>query len=345
MNKFNIKYREEPLVVAELSGNHNQSLSKALELVDLASEAGVDAVKLQTYTPDTMTLDLKENEFKINNPENLWSGYSLYELYHKSFTPWEWHEPIFKRCEQLGMYAFSSPFDNSSVEFLESLDVPCYKIASFENIDIPLIKKVAQTGKPLIISSGMATVAELWEAVEVASKNGCEDITILKCTTSYPARAEDSNIRTIPHMKDLFQNCNIGLSDHTLGIGVAVASVALGAKVIEKHLKLPGDREGVDSAFSLDPIEMRDLVTEVKRAWSSLGTISYGATIKEEQAKKRRRSLYISRDVVEGEEITEDNVKSIRPGLGLPPKYKSVVMGRTFKSDYKKGTPLSWDLI
>ncbi|MGG3888381.1 pseudaminic acid synthase [Metabacillus fastidiosus] len=333
-----------PFIIAEMSGNHNQSLTRALEIVEEAARAGVHAMKIQTYTAETMTLDINEGEFFINNPSSLWNGRSLYNLYKEAHTPWEWHRPIFERCKELGLIAFSSPFDESAVDFLESLNVPCYKIASYENIDLPLIKKVASMGKPLIISSGMATISELDEAIRTARENGCEQIILLKCTSSYPATPENSNIRTIEHMKDLF-HCQVGLSDHTLGIGVAVGSVALGGTVIEKHFTLSRADGGVDSAFSLEPSEMESLVKETERAWQSLGKITYGPTDIEKSSLKKRRSLYITEDMKAGDVFTKDNLRAIRPGNGLPPKYYDVLLGKQVKKNLKKGTPVSWDLV
>lgn len=269
-----------PLIIAEMSGNHNHSLERALQIVDAAASSGAHALKLQTYTADTMTLDLAEGEFLVTDPDSLWSGRSLYDLYAEAHTPWEWHQPIFERCKELGLICFSTPFDATSVDFLESLDMPAYKIASFENTDIPLIRKVAATGKPIIMSTGMASLAELDEAVTAAREAGCKDLVLLKCTSSYPANPANSNILTIPHLRDMF-DCEVGLSDHTMGVGVSVASVALGATVIEKHFTLSRADGGVDSAFSLEPREMEALVYETERAWQSLGKVSYGPTDKE----------------------------------------------------------------
>lgn len=334
----------KPFIIAEMSGNHNQSLERALEIVEAASKAGVHALKLQTYTADTMTLNIKEKEFLIKDKSSLWIGNSLYDLYQEAYTPWEWHEPIFSRCRELGMIPFSTPFDETAVDFLESLDVPIYKIASFENNDIPLIKKVASTGKPMIISTGMATIAELDETVRTAREYGCKDIILLKCTSTYPASPENTNINTIPHMKDLF-NCQVGLSDHTLGIGVAVASVALGATVIEKHFTLSRAEGGVDSAFSMEPEEMKSLVVETERAWQALGNIKYGPTKAEEGSLKFRRSIYVSKDIKAGEVLTRDNIKIIRPGYGLEPKYYDGLLGKRAKVEIKKGTPIKWSYI
>jgi len=333
-----------PFVIAEMSGNHNQSLKRALKIVEEAAKAGAHALKLQTYTADTMTLDIDDGEFFINDQKSLWKGSSLYKLYQQAYTPWEWHEPIFNRCKELGIIGLSTPFDATAVDFLESLNTPCYKIASFENIDIPLIRKVAATGKPMIISTGMATVAELDETVREAREFGCKDLVLLKCTSSYPATPENSNIQTISHMRNLF-NCEVGLSDHTLGIGAAVASVALGATVIEKHFTLSRADGGVDAAFSLEPGEMKALVVEGERAWQALGKVSYGTTENEKASLRFRRSLYIVEDMKVGETFTEKNLRAIRPGFGLPPKYFEMLLGKKVCHDVKKGTPVSWDLI
>ncbi|OPY58789.1 MAG: Pseudaminic acid synthase [Pelotomaculum sp. PtaU1.Bin035] len=333
-----------PFIVAEMSGNHNQSLDRALDIVKAASEAGAHAIKLQTYTADTITLDVDENEFYINDPNSLWKGASLHKLYQQAYTPWEWHEPIMKRCFELGLVCFSTPFDETAVDFLESLNVPCYKIASFENADLPLIRKVAATGRPLIISTGMATLAELDETVSTARKEGCKDLILLKCTSSYPATPENSNLYTIPHMRELF-DCQVGLSDHTMGIGVSVASIAFGATIIEKHFTLRRADGGVDAAFSMEPEEMKSLVEETKRAWQAMGRVTYGATAGEMNSMKFRRSLYVAQDMKAGDVFTIDNLRSIRPGYGLPPKYFDHLLGKSIKKDAKKGTPVTWDLI
>lgn len=333
-----------PFVIAEMSGNHNQSLERALKIVDAAAKTGAHALKIQTYTADTMTLDLDEGEFFISDPNSLWMGKSLYKLYQDAYTPWEWHKPIFDRCRELGIIGFSTPFDDTAVDFLETLDVPCYKIASFENTDIPLIRKVAATGKPMIISTGMATVAEVDETVRAAREVGCNDLILLKCTSTYPSTAENTNIQTIPHMRELF-NCEVGLSDHTMGTGVSVASVAIGATVIEKHFTLSRADGGVDSTFSMEPPEMAMLVVESERAWQALGQVSYGPTEKEKNSLVFRRSLYIVEDIKAGELVTRENLRSIRPGYGLPPKYLDKVLGKTVKQDVKRGTALGWELL
>jgi pseudaminic acid synthase len=333
-----------PFVIAEMSGNHNQSLERALAIVDAAAASGAHALKLQTYTADTMTIDLREREFFIADPNSLWSGISLYQLYQQAHTPWEWHAPIFQRARNLGMIPLSTPFDETAVDFLESLDVGVHKIASFENTDLPLIRKVASTGKPMIISTGMASVAELDEAVRAAREAGSRDLVLLKCTSTYPATPDNTNIRTIPHLRELF-GCEVGLSDHTMGCGVAVAAVALGATVIEKHFTLSRADGGVDSAFSMEPAEFHTLVTESERAWKSLGHVAYGATAAEQKSLAYRRSLYVVKDVAAGERLTSENVRAIRPGLGLPPKWLDKVLGRIARQALPRGTALDWDKL
>ena len=333
-----------PFIIAEMSGNHNQSLQRALEIVEIAAATGAHALKLQTYTADTMTLDIKNDEFFISDEKNLWKGQSLYDLYKQAYTPWEWHEPIKKRANELGMICFSTPFDNTALEFLEDLKMPAYKIASFENTHLPLIKKVASKGKPMIISTGMATISELGEMVSTIRKGGCEQFVLLKCTSSYPASPESSNLLTIPHMRELF-NCEVGLSDHTMGIGTAVAAVAQGATVIEKHFTIRRSDGGVDSAFSMEPEEMKQLVIETKRAWQSLGKVFYGPAEVEKESKLYRRSLYIAKDMKKGDVLTEDNLRIIRPGLGLSPKYYDVILGRKVTQNLIKGTAVSWALV
>lgn len=335
---------DKPFIIAEMSGNHNQSLERAMKIVEAAAETGVDAIKLQTYTADTMTIDKDTDEFFIADKDSLWQGESLYNLYKKAYTPWEWQDKIFRHAEELGLICFSTPFDNTSVDFLEGIGCPIYKIASFENIDLPLIRKVAKTGKPVIASTGMASVAELDEMVRTAKENGCGDLTLLKCTSSYPATPEGTNLRTIPHMKELF-NCKVGLSDHTLGIGVAVASIALGATVIEKHFTLSRSDGGVDSAFSLEPEEMKLLVRECNTAYQALGEIRYDTQEQEQKSLQFRRSLYIVEDMKKGDILTLKNLRIIRPGLGLTPKYYDILLGKKVNRDIAKGTAVSWDII
>ncbi|MCM3024006.1 pseudaminic acid synthase [Heyndrickxia ginsengihumi] len=333
-----------PFIIAEMSGNHNQSLERALEIVEAAAKAGAHALKIQTYTADTMTLNIENPDFKIDDSNSLWNGDSLYQLYQKAYTPWEWHKPIFDKALELGMIPFSTPFDETAVDFLEDLDVPMYKIASFENTDLPLIKKVAATGKPLIISTGMASVAELDETVRIARESGCNELILLKCTSTYPATPENTNIMTIPHMRELF-NVQVGLSDHTMGTGVAVASVALGATVIEKHFTLRRADGGVDAAFSLEPEEFHALVTETERAWQALGKVTYGPTEHEKASLKFRRSIYATADIKKGDIITNQNIRVVRPGFGLQPKYLDVILGKKAKTTISAGTPITWDLL
>ena len=334
----------QPFIIAEMSGNHNQSLERALAIVDAAAAAGVDAIKIQTYTADTMTLDIDTGEFFIADQNSLWKGESLYRLYEKAHTPWEWHKPIFDRCKEHGIMGFSTPFDDTSVDFLEELGVPCYKIASFENIDLPLIRKAARTGKPIIASTGMTTVSELADLVQTARDNGCTDLTLLKCTSSYPSSPEGTNLRTIPHMREMF-GCDVGVSDHTLGIGVAVASVALGAIVIEKHFTLSRADGGVDAAFSLEPDEMAQLVRESRAAALAMGEVRYEMAEQEKKSLQFRRSLYIAEDMRAGDVLTEKNLRRIRPGHGLSPKHYDALLGKKVRYDVKRGTPMSWNLL
>ncbi len=346
---FNIAERligkdSPPFIIAEMSGNHNQSLERALDIVDAAALSGAHALKIQTYTPDTMTIDLDEREFHISDPNSLWAGTSLYKLYGEAYTPWEWHRAVFDRARELGMIAFSTPFDATSVDFLETLNVPCYKIASFENTDLPLIRRVAATGKPMIISTGMATIAELDETVCAARNAGCKDLILLKCTSTYPSNPENTNLLTIPHLRELFA-CEVGLSDHTMGVGVSVAGVAFGATVIEKHFTLNRADGGVDSAFSMEPAEMAQLVVESERAWQALGEVIYGPTEAEQKSLQYRRSLYVVKDLYAGDVLTRENVRAIRPGLGLPAKYLDVVLGRSIACDVMRGIALDWSLI
>jgi pseudaminic acid synthase len=333
-----------PLVIAEMSGNHNQSLERALEIVEAAARAGAHAVKLQTYTADTMTLDLKEREFFISEDKSPWKGQSLYDLYTIAHTPWDWHQPIFDCAKKCGLICFSTPFDETAVDFLEKLSAPIYKIASFENTDLPLIQRVAATGKPLFISTGMATEKELDESVDVARKAGCKNLTLLKCTSTYPATPENSNLLTIPYLRDRY-GCEIGLSDHTLGIGVAISSVSLGVTVIEKHFTLKRSDGGVDAAFSLEPHEMKQLVEEAGRAWKALGKAFLGPTEVEKSSMIFRRSLYIAQDMKAGDILTKNNLRRVRPGNGLPAKYYNQYLGKKINRDLKKGTPLKHEYL
>jgi pseudaminic acid synthase len=333
-----------PFVIAEMSGNHAGSLERALAIVDAAADAGAHAVKLQTYTADTMTLDLADGEFVIRDPRSLWHGRTLHDLYEEAHTPWEWHRPIMDRAADRGISCFSSPFDDTAVDFLDELDVPCFKIASFECVDLPLIRRAAATGRPLIVSTGIATLDEIEEAVEAAREAGCDQLLLLKCTSSYPASPDDSNLRTIPDLRARF-GCEVGLSDHTLGIGAAIAAVAVGASAIEKHVMLRREDGGVDAAFSLEPEELAALVAESDRAARALGRVRYGPTEGEATAVHHRRSLYVAEDLEAGDELTPDNLRRVRPGLGLPPKHQPQLFGRRVVTAVRRGTPMSWDLV
>lgn len=344
LGAIEIGAEHRPFIIVEMSGNHNQSLKRALEIVEAAAEAGAHALKLQTYTADTLTLNVNKGEFFIEDKESLWKGKSLYELYQEASTPWEWQKEIMKQANKLGLVCFSSVFDESSVDFLEDLDVPAYKIASQECVHLPLIRIVASTNKPIVMSTGMASLGEIDEAVNVIRKTGSSEIVLMKCTSSYPASPGNSNVLTIPYLRKIF-GCEVGLSDHTLGIGAAVAAVAHGATMIEKHFTLCRADGGVDSAFSLEPQEIQQLVEESKRAWQSLGRVLIGPTEAEISSMTGRRSLYVSRDMRAGDEFNQENLRVIRPSLGLPPKYHEVILGRRVNQDVRKGTPLSWDLI
>jgi N-acetylneuraminate synthase len=327
-----------------MSGNHNHSLERAFEIVKAAADAGADAIKLQTYTADTITFNGSSDEFYIRDECSLWKGQTLYDLYKKAYTPWEWHKPLFEYAKSLGLVAFSSPFDISAVDFLESLSVPIYKIASFENTDHILLKRVAQTGKPVIMSTGVATIADIQESISVLKEAGCKELVLLKCTSTYPASAQDTNILTIPHMRELYQSL-VGLSDHTMGIGVSVASVALGACVIEKHFTLSRADGGVDAAFSLEPEEFKTLATEAEKAFLSLGTINYDLSEKEKKSLQFKRSLYLVKDMKAGEVVDERHIKSVRPGYGLHTRHYKSILGRKVKTDIKAGTPVSFELF
>ncbi|MCP5350100.1 MAG: pseudaminic acid synthase [Oceanospirillaceae bacterium] len=335
----------KPFIVAELSGNHNQSIQRAKDLIDCAAEAGCDAVKLQTYTADTMTLNLNSGEFYVSDKNNLWHGYTLHSLYDKAHTPWEWHAELFSYIRNKGMVPFSSPFDETAVDFLESIACPVYKVASFEVTDIPLIRKIAKTGKPIIMSLGMASLSEIEEAVGCARDNGCKDLILLKCTSTYPADPASSNILTIPHLSTMFA-CLTGISDHTFGTGVSVAATALGAVLIEKHITIDRNDGGVDSSFSMEPHEFKMLVQEVNRAWLALGKVNYGAVSDlEKKSKDYRRSLYVSEPVKKGDVLGAHNIAVVRPAKGLPPKYYDNVVGAIARHDMPVGHPLAWSDI
>jgi len=334
----------KPFVIAEMSGNHNQSLERAFEIVDAAAEAGANALKLQTYTADTITFNGTSDEFVIKDQNSLWKNQNLHKLYQMAYTPWEWHKPIFDRAKAHGMLAFSSPFNTTAVDFLESLDVPCFKIASFENTDHILLKKVAQTGKPIIMSTGVASIADIQESVGILRKNGCKDLVLLKCTSTYPATPESTNLLTIPHMAALF-DCQIGLSDHTMGIGAGIAAVALGARVLEKHFTLRRADGGVDSSFSLEPEELKNLVVESERAFLAMGKVNYILSEKEQKSLQYKRSLYVIEPMKSGEVFSELNVRSIRPSNGLHTRYYEEILGKTATQDIEAGTALSWGLV
>ena len=334
----------EPYIIAEMSGNHDGSLDKALDIVRMAAAQGAHAIKLQTYKPETITLQSDAPDFRLSEGHELWGGRTLWDLYEEAHTPWEWHEPIFALAKELGITAFSSPFDPTAIDLLESLDVPAYKIASSEIVDLPLIRLAASKGKPIIISTGMASVTEISQAVQAARSTGNEQIIVLACTANYPADPSESNLRGIPVMRDAFGTL-IGYSDHTMGIGAAITAVALGACVVEKHVTLSRAEGGVDSAFSSEPDELRMLVEQTKVGWQCLGQARIGARQQEKEGLRFRRSLYVVEDVRAGEQVTAQNVRSIRPANGLAPDEFSRVEGRAFKSDVPKGTALSWDLI
>ena len=329
--------QHRPFLIAEMSGNHNQSLERALAIVDAAADAGAHAIKLQTYTADTMTI---KGAYTIKDENSLWNNQELYDLYKMAYTPWEWHQAIFDHAKKRGILAFSSPFDETAVDFLESLNVPCYKIASFEITFWPLLKKVAATGKPVIMSTGVSSLADISESVNILRDNGCRELVLLKCTSTYPATPENTNILTIPHMEQLF-GCQVGLSDHTMGTGVAVAATALGATVIEKHFTLRRADGGVDSAFSMEPEEFRRLADDTNSAFLSLGHIQYGVQEAEKKSMLFKRSIYVVEDIQPGDTFTAENIRVIRPGDGLHPRYYEKLLGQTARVAYKKGTPLT----
>lgn len=342
INERNIGPAFSPYIIAEMSANHNGSIDKAFKIIEAAKAAGADAVKMQTYTPDTITLNCESEDFRIHG--GLWDGRTLYDLYQEAHTPWDWHKPLFEYARKLGITIFSSPFDNTAVDLLEDLNAPAYKIASFENIDLPLIRRVAATGKPMIMSTGMATAGEIDEAVRAAREAGCRELVLLKCTSTYPATAANTNICTIPHMRTLF-GCEVGLSDHTMGCGVSVAATALGATVIEKHFTLRRADGGVDSSFSMEPQELRQLREETERAWQAVGQVSYGPTEAELKSLAFRRSLYIAQDIKAGNVLTRENLRCVRPGFGLAPKHLDSLLGQRIGRDVLAGTPMAWPLL
>jgi len=330
-------------IIAEMSANHGQSYDEAVKIIRAAKEAGADAIKLQTYTPDTITIDCDNEYFRIGKG-TIWEGRNLYDLYKEAYTPWEWQPELKKIANDLGMDLFSTPFDNTAVEFLEKMDVPAYKIASFELVDIPLVQRVARTGKPIIMSTGMATIGEIEEAVTAAREAGCKELALLKCTSAYPADPAEMNLRTIPHMADAF-NVPVGLSDHTLGIAVPVAAVALGACIVEKHFTLSRAVPGPDSAFSLEPHEFREMVNAIRVTEKALGQVNYAITEKEAASRVFRRSLFVVKDMKAGEVFTEENVRSIRPGYGLHTRHLQNIIGKRIAESFPAGTPMNWDLL
>lgn len=349
MNSIRIGDRQigpdhEPYIIAEMSGNHDGSLDKALDIVRMAADAGAHAVKLQTYKPETITIQSDAPDFRLSSGHELWGGRTLWDLYQEAHTPWEWHQPIFELAAKLGITCFSSPFDPTAIDLLEQLDTPAYKIASSEIVDLPLIRLAASKGKPIIISTGMASVGEIFAAVEAARSTGNEQIAVLACTANYPADPSESNLRGIPVMGNTFGTL-IGYSDHTMGIGAAITAVALGACIVEKHVTLSRADGGVDSAFSSEPAELAMLVQQTKVGWQCLGQPRIGARQQEQEGLRFRRSLYVVQDVKAGDEVTAANVRSIRPANGLAPDEFSRVEGRTFANDTPQGTPLSWDMI
>ena len=331
-----------PYIIAEMSANHNGDIENAYKIIDMAKKCGANAVKMQTYTPDTITMNIRTPEFMIEG--GLWDGYSLYDLYKWAETPWDWHKPLFNYAKKVGITIFSTPFDNTAVDLLEDLNTPAYKIASFEAVDLPLIKYVAQTGKPMIISTGMADAQEIQEAIEAAREGGCKELAILHCVSGYPAPAGDYNLRTLVDIRKKFELVT-GLSDHTIDNTTAITSVALGASIIEKHVTLDRNGGGPDDSFSLEFEELKDLCMSLKIAWRSLGKIDYGRKSSEQGNVKFRRSLYSIKDIQQGEQFTKDNIRSIRPGFGLSPKYYDKVLGKNAINNIKLGTPLNWNLI
>ena len=344
IGNYTISANNAPFIIAEMSGNHNQSIDRAFKIIETAAQCGAHAVKLQTYTADTITIDHKGGLFDIKDENSLWKNRNLYELYQEAHTPWEWHDALYKCAADNNIIIFSTPFDDSAVEFLEKLNSPAYKIASFENNHLPLLKRVAQTGKPVIMSTGVSTLSGLSESVETLRNNKCSDLVLLKCTSNYPSNPLNSNLQTIPHLRALF-NCEVGLSDHTMGIGVPVAATALGATVIEKHFCLSRAEGGVDSAFSLEPDELKNLVIETERAWQSLGTVQYGIQPTENKSLLFKRSIYAVKDIQPGEKLSYENIRVIRPGDGLHPRYFEQLIGTTARVSLHKGTPLSWNKI
>lgn len=339
-----ISAQDKPFIIAELSGNHAQDKQLALDMISAAAQTGADAIKLQTYSADSMTLNCDKPDFLIQDKNSLWYGENLYQLYEKASTPYDWHEELFSYANSLGLLAFSSPFDAHAVDFLQELNVPCYKIASFEMTDVPLLKKVATTGKPVIVSTGMASLSEIEQAVTTLKNAGCNDIILLKCTSTYPASPKDTNLATINVLAQTF-GCHVGLSDHTQGIGAAIASVALGARVIEKHFVLDRSAGGVDAEFSLEPDEFSMMVSECHRAFEAIGEVRFGGSEQEQKSKQFRRSIYAAKQIKKGQRLSTDNIRVIRPGYGLAPKYFENIVGQVATQDIEFGTALDWSMF
>ena len=344
IGKYKISRQSHPLIVAEMSGNHNKSLERAMLLVEQAAKSGAHMLKLQTYTADTLTFNSEKNDFQILSEDSLWKGKTLHSLYDEAHTPWEWTEKIIKRCNELDIICFSTPFDETAVDFLEKLNVPAYKIASYENVHLPLIRKVAKTKKPIIISTGLASISEIEDAVNVLKEENCDQFALLKCTSAYPASPENSNVLTIPDLRKKF-NCEVGLSDHTVGIGAALAAISHGATIVEKHFTLDRNDGGVDSSFSIEPNELKLLVDESKKTWQALGTIKYGVTESEKIGLQFRRSIYVIKDIDKDEQLTNKNIRIIRPGKGLLPKHFDKILGKKVNQKISRGTPMSWEFL
>ena len=344
IGKYKISRQSHPLIVAEMSGNHNKSLDRAMMLVEQAAKSGAHMLKLQTYTADTLTINSEKKDFQILSEDSLWKGNTLHSLYDEAHTPWEWTEKIIKRCNELNIMCFSTPFDETAVDFLEKLNVPAYKIASYENVHLPLIRKVAKTKKPIIISTGLASISEIEDAVNVLKEENCDQFALLKCTSAYPASPENSNVLTIPDLRKKF-NCEVGLSDHTVGIGAALAAISHGATIVEKHFTLDRNDGGVDSSFSIEPNELKLLVDESKKTWQALGTIKYGVTESEKIGLQFRRSIYVIKDIDKDEQLTNKNIRIIRPGKGLLPKHFDKILGKKVNQKISRGTPMSWEFL
>lgn len=344
IGKYKISRQSHPLIVAEMSGNHNKSLERAMLLVEQAAKSGAHMLKLQTYTADTLTINSEKKDFQILSEDSLWKGNTLHSLYDEAHTPWEWTEKIIKRCNELNIMCFSTPFDETAVDFLEKLNVPAYKIASYENVHLPLIRKVAKTKKPIIISTGLASISEIEDAVNVLKEENCDQFALLKCTSAYPASPENSNVLTIPDLRKKF-NCEVGLSDHTVGIGAALAAISHGATIVEKHFTLDRNDGGVDSSFSIEPNELKLLVDESKKTWQALGTIKYGVTESEKIGLQFRRSIYVIKDIDKDEQLTNKNIRIIRPGKGLLPKHFDKILGKKVNQKISRGTPMSWEFL